>query len=81
MFRKGRPYIGSDHLVAVPPVLGRNGPRRCSKSREHDFGTVARGAKAEYRFDFENLYMEDVHVAGRSDELRLHHAYASRIRC
>lgn len=29
---------------------------------EHDFGVVARGAKAEYRFVFKNLYMEDVHV-------------------
>ena len=34
------------------------------KVTEHDFGTVARGAKAEYRFVFENLYLEDVHVAG-----------------
>ena len=34
------------------------------KVTEHDFGTVARGAKAEYRFVFENLYMEDVHIAG-----------------
>jgi hypothetical protein len=33
------------------------------KVSEHDFGTVARGAKTEYRFVFENLYMEDVHVA------------------
>jgi len=29
---------------------------------EHDFGVVARGAKAEYRFVFKNIYMEDVHV-------------------
>ncbi len=34
------------------------------KATEHDFGTVARGSKAEYRFVFENLYMEDVHIAG-----------------
>lgn len=31
---------------------------------EHDFGTIARGAKAEYAFVFTNLYQEDVHVAG-----------------
>lgn len=30
---------------------------------EHDFGVVARGAKAEYRFVFKNIYVEDVHVA------------------
>ena len=28
----------------------------------HDFGTVARGAKVEHRFVFENKYVEDVHV-------------------
>ena len=30
----------------------------------HDFGTVARGAKVEYRFKFKNLYEEDVHISG-----------------
>jgi hypothetical protein len=34
------------------------------KVTDHDFGSVAKGAKAEYRFVFENLYMEDVHVVG-----------------
>jgi hypothetical protein len=29
----------------------------------HDFGTVPRGAKAEYEFKFVNKYQEDVHVA------------------
>jgi len=28
----------------------------------HNFGTVARGSKTEYRFVFRNLYEEDVHV-------------------
>lgn len=30
----------------------------------HDFGTVARGAKAEFRFKLKNIYKEDVHIAG-----------------
>lgn len=30
--------------------------------QKHDFGVVARGAKAEYRFKFENKYKEAVHV-------------------
>lgn len=30
----------------------------------HNFGTVARGAKTEYRFTFRNPYKEDVHVVG-----------------
>ena len=29
----------------------------------HDFGTVARGAKAEFHFQFKNLYEEDLHIA------------------
>ncbi len=32
-------------------------------STSHDFRSVGRGAKAEYRFEFRNLYEEDVHVA------------------
>ena len=30
----------------------------------HNFGTVARGSKTEYRFVFKNIYEEDVHVVG-----------------
>ncbi len=33
------------------------------QAHRHDFGSVARGAKAEFRFVFTNLYLEDVHVA------------------
>ncbi len=33
------------------------------KTTRHDFGTVAKGAKTEFRFEFENIYEEDVHVA------------------
>jgi hypothetical protein len=31
-------------------------------STSHDFGVVARGAKAEYRFIVENIYEEDAHI-------------------
>ena len=30
----------------------------------HNFGTVAKGSKTEYRFEFRNLYKEDLHVQG-----------------
>jgi hypothetical protein len=30
---------------------------------KHDFGTVARGAKAEFRFELTNVYKEDIHIA------------------
>jgi hypothetical protein len=50
-------------LIICTPCLGQEWARKMFKVTEHDFGSVARGAKAEYRFVFENLYMEDVHVA------------------
>ncbi len=31
--------------------------------KSYNFGNIARGAKAEYAFEFTNLYLEDVHVA------------------
>ena len=36
------------------------------KDTEHNFGTVVRDGKTEYSFVFENLYLEDVHVASVS---------------
>ncbi|MDP7206356.1 MAG: DUF1573 domain-containing protein, partial [Pirellulaceae bacterium] len=30
--------------------------------REHDFGVVARGSEQQFRFEFTNLYKEDVHI-------------------
>ncbi len=40
--------------------------RKMFATTEHDFGAVARGSKCEYRFQFKNLYVEDVHVASVS---------------
>jgi hypothetical protein len=34
--------------------------------KKHDFGSVPRGAKAEYRFEIYNPFVEDVHIAGAS---------------
>jgi hypothetical protein len=34
------------------------------KTTNHDFGSVARGAKAEFAFELVNCYKEDVHIAG-----------------
>jgi hypothetical protein len=33
------------------------------QATSHDFGTVARNMKTEYRFYFKNLYEEDIHIA------------------
>lgn len=43
---------------------GQEWARKMFPVRSHDFGSVARGAKVEYRFEFSNIYKEDVHVSG-----------------
>ena len=42
--------------------LGQEWAKEMFESTAHDFGTVARGAKVEHKFIFENIYKEDVHV-------------------
>lgn len=37
--------------------------RKMFSVTSHDFGTVARGAKAEFAFELQNKYEEDVHIA------------------
>jgi hypothetical protein len=34
------------------------------KTTSHDFGSVARGAKADFAFEIVNCYKEDVHISG-----------------
>ncbi len=63
MFCKGGALVVFGILFCTP-CFGQEWAQNMFKVREHDFGTVARGAKAEYRFVFDNIYMEDVHIAG-----------------
>jgi hypothetical protein len=51
-------------LFAASPLFAQDWAKKMFKDSDHDFGTCARNARAEYEFVFENLYMEDVHVAG-----------------
>jgi hypothetical protein len=37
---------------------------KCSDQLSHDFGVVARDSKAVYDFEFQNIFEEDIHVAG-----------------
>jgi hypothetical protein len=50
-------------LVLAPLAPAQEWARKMFDATAHDFGTVARGAKTEYRFKFKNLYEEEVHVA------------------
>jgi len=46
------------------PLFGQSWAVRMFRETEHDFGVVARGAKVEHRFELQNIYKEDVHIAG-----------------
>ncbi len=63
MLRKvGLSWLLLGCLVASP-CFGQEWARKMFKSYEHDFGKVAKDAKSEYKFVFENLYLEDIHIA------------------
>ncbi len=50
-------------VFVVTPSYGQDWAQKMFKVADHDFGSVARGAKAEFSFVCENIYMEDVHLA------------------
>ena len=50
-------------LLVGSPVLGQDWAKKMFQAEEHDFGTVARGAKAEFDFVLSNIYLEDAHIA------------------
>ncbi|MCA9145414.1 MAG: DUF1573 domain-containing protein [Planctomycetaceae bacterium] len=50
-------------LAGSPELSAQEWAKKMFKTTSHDFGSVARGAKAEFSFEFENLYEEDLHVA------------------
>jgi hypothetical protein len=51
-------------MVALECTTGQaqEWARKMFQVTSHDFGIVARGAKAEYAFELENLYLEDIHI-------------------
>jgi hypothetical protein len=49
--------------LAAAPAMGQEWARKMFEATNHDFVSVARGSKVEYRFNFTNLYKEDVHIA------------------
>jgi hypothetical protein len=55
-------------LGLLPAALGpaanaREWAQKMFAATNHDFGHVARGAKAEFAFELQNVYEEDVHIA------------------
>ncbi len=53
-------------LVLLGSSVGRSQDwaRKMFSESSHDFGTVAKDAKVEYRFQFSNIYQEPCHVVG-----------------
>ena len=49
-------------LVCAASADGQDWAIKMFNKTTHDFGTVARGAKVEYRFVVENIYEEDAHI-------------------
>ncbi|NQU21867.1 MAG: DUF1573 domain-containing protein [Candidatus Nealsonbacteria bacterium] len=50
-------------LMLGSSAFGQQWARKMFTQSNHDFGSVARGAKVEYEFEFSNIYLEDVHVS------------------
>ena len=50
-------------LMGAVDASAQEWAKKMFKVTSHDFGTVARGAKAEFAFEFENIYEEEVHIA------------------
>lgn len=45
------------------PATAQEWAEKMFSATVHDFGSIARGAKAEFEFVLTNLYVEDVHIA------------------
>jgi hypothetical protein len=50
-------------FLVVSPVFGQQWAAKLFQESKHDFGTLARDAKAVYRFEITNIYLDDIHVA------------------
>jgi len=51
-------------FLLAAPCAAQEWADKMFETRSHDFGTIARAAKAEFAFELSNLYLEDVHIAG-----------------
>lgn len=51
-------------MAGAPPLCAQEWAQKMFETTAHDFGTIARGSKAVFRFPVKNLYEETVHIAG-----------------
>jgi hypothetical protein len=50
-------------MAVASPASAQSWADKMFEVKKHDFRTVGRGTKAEFHFDFTNLYEEDIHVS------------------
>ena len=50
-------------VLLVTPAAAQSWAEKMFETKSHDFGTIARGAKAEYEFVLKNIYVKDVHIS------------------
>ena len=50
-------------LLLAPAAFAEPWAEKMFTTLKHEFGTVARGAKAEFEFVLQNKYKEDIHIA------------------
>ena len=50
-------------VLAGSSAYGQEWADNMFETTSHDFGSIARGAKAEFEFALSNIYLEDVHIA------------------
>jgi len=62
MIRASMPSLLAVLLLAVP-CAAQQWAEKMFTTRSHNFGNIARGAKAAFAFELRNLYLEDVHIA------------------
>jgi hypothetical protein len=51
-------------LAGASAAQGQDWARKMFSDTSHDFGNVAKGSKAQYRFKVTNIYQEPLHIAG-----------------
>ncbi|MEX0669319.1 MAG: DUF1573 domain-containing protein [Pirellulales bacterium] len=51
-------------FTSAEPLMAQEWAKKMFSVTSHNFGTVAKGSKTEYRFVFRNAYKEDLHVVG-----------------
>ena len=54
--------LGCTALSTPQAHAGPSWAEKMFETTEHNFGSVARGAKTEFEFKLKNIYVEDVHI-------------------